>query len=106
MQKLSSSLFMLSLLLYYVPKIFRMKKSNYLKAHIAIGGVSIAAMCVALIQKIGQSDFFKYIGFAGIMILIGVTGYYSTKKAGLARKLHIISTIGFFVYLIISIKFF
>ena len=106
MQKLSSSLFMLSLLIYYVPKVFRMKKSNYLKAHIGIGGVSIAAMCIALIQKIGQADFFKYIGFAGIMILIGVTGYYSTKKSGLSRILHIVSTISFFVYLFISIKFF
>ena len=106
MQRLSSSLFMISLLVYYIPKVFKMKKSNYLKAHIAIGGVSIAAMCIALIQKIGQADFLKYIGFAGIMILIGVTGYYSTKKSGLPRILHIISTISFFVYLFISIKFF
>lgn len=106
MQKLSSSLFMVSLLVYYIPKVFRAKKSKYLKAHIAIGGLSIVAMCIALIQKIGQADFLKYIGFAGIMTSIGLSGYYSTKKSGVSRILHIISTIGFFVYLFISIKFF
>jgi len=95
---------MLALLVYYVPKIFKMKKSKYVKVHIGIGAVSIVAMCLAFIQKFGSSDFIKYLGFASIMIAIGVSGYYSRNKNGLGRKLHIASTIGFFAYLFLSIK--
>lgn len=103
MQKLSSSLFMLALLVYYVPKVFKMKKSKYVKVHIGIGAISIIAMCLAFIQKFGSSDFIKYLGFASIMVAIGVSGYYSKNKNGLGRKLHIASTIGFFVYLFTTI---
>ncbi|MDV4150029.1 hypothetical protein R0131_04185 [Clostridium sp. AL.422] len=104
MQRLSSSLFMLALLVYYLPKIFKMKKSKYVKVHIGIGAVSIIAMCLAFIQKFGSSDFIKYLGFASIMVAIGVSGYYSTSKNRLGRKLHIASTIGFFVYLFAAVK--
>lgn len=104
MQRLSSSLFMLALLVYYIPKIFKMKKSKYVKVHIGIGAVSIVAMCIAFIQKFGSADFIKYLGFAFIMIAIGISGYYSTSKNKWGRKVHIASTIGFFAYLFLSIK--
>lgn len=99
MERISSSLFMLALLVYYIPKIFKIKKVNYIKAHIVIGSASVVAMCIALIQKIGNADFIKYIGFTLIMIAIGVTGYFSIRKRGMEIKLHIVSTIGFFIYL-------
>ena len=72
---------------------------NFIKAHICLGSISVLAMCIALIQKIGQGDFIKYIGFTGIMIAIGITGYFSTKRPKIYKKPHLICTIGFFVYL-------
>lgn len=103
MERISSSLFMLSLLFYYAPKVFKIKKINYIKAHIWLGTISVLAMCTVLIQKIGQDDFIKYIGFTGIMIAIGVTGYFSTKKPKIYKRPHLICTIGFFVYLFTAV---
>ncbi|CUO96490.1 hypothetical protein H8S10_04860 [Clostridium sp. NSJ-49] len=105
MERISSSFFMLALILYYIPKILKIRKNKYIKAHIAIGSVSILAMIIALIQKFGQPDFIKYIGFSIIMILIGLTGYFFKNNPKLYRKLHIIATLSFFVYLFVSIKF-
>ncbi|MBE6052881.1 MAG: hypothetical protein E7212_03050 [Clostridium sartagoforme] len=99
MERISSSLFMLALLLFYIPKFLKLKKSKFIKAHIAIGIISILAMCTALIQRIGTSEIIKYIGFSSIMVAIGITGYFSMKKSGVGRILHIVSTIGFFIYL-------
>ncbi|SCJ97710.1 Uncharacterised protein [uncultured Clostridium sp.] len=106
MERISSSFFMLSLLMYYIPKIFKIKKLRYVKLHIFTGSISIITMVTAFVLKIGQDDFIKYIGFSIIMILIGVTGYLLKNNPKLYRKLHVISTISFFVYLFISIKFF
>ncbi|MBC5629353.1 hypothetical protein H8S20_10670 [Clostridium sp. NSJ-6] len=106
MERISSSFFMLALLMYYIPKIFKLKKSRYVKLHIFTGSISIITMITAFVLKIGQDDFIKYIGFSIIMILIGITGYLFKKNPRLYRKLHIISTISFFAYLFISIKFF
>ena len=106
MERLSSSFFMLALIMYYIPKIFKIKKSKYVKVHILIGSISIVAMLAALISRIGQDDFIKYIGFSIIMILIGATGYFFKNNPKLYRKLHIVSTLSFFVYLFVSIKFF
>ena len=105
MERISSSFFMLALIMYYIPKILKVKKSKYVKIHISTGSISIIAMIMALVLKIGQDDFVKYIGFNIIMILIGITGYLFKNNPRLYRKLHIISTISFFVYLFISIKF-
>ncbi len=105
MERISSSFFMLALIMYYIPKILKVKKSKYVKVHIFIGSISIIAMIVGLISKFGQDDFLKYIGFSIIMILIGITGYFFKNNPKLYRKLHVISTISFFVYLFISIKF-
>lgn len=106
MERISSSLFMLALVLYYIPKLFKLKKSKYIKAHIVIGSISILAMILAFAQRVGQADFIKYMGFSTIMILIGVTGYLIKKNAKLYRKLHIVFTILFFVYLITTIVVF
>lgn len=106
MERISSTLFMVALILYYVPKAFKMKKKKYLKAHIIIGGISIVAMILALIERIGQVDFIKYIGFTIIMILIGLSGYLINKNAKLYRKVHIVFTILFFVYLFTTIMIF
>lgn len=106
MERISSSLFMVSLILYYVPKVLRFKKTIYIKAHITIGAISILAMFIALIQRIGQADFIKYIGFTIIMILIGITGYLIKKNPRIYRKLHFIFTILFFVYLFSTIVLF
>lgn len=104
MERLSSSLFMLSLMVYYIGKIVKIKKLNYIKAHIIVGTISVLAMVGALMQRIGQPDFIKYIGFALIMILIGITGYFIRKNKSKYRLIHIIMVLLFFVYLFLSIK--
>lgn len=106
MERLSSTLFMVALILYYVPKALKIKKKKYLKSHIVIGGISIIAMVLALIERVGQPDFIKYVGFTIIMILIGVSGYLIKKNPKLYRKLHIVFTIVFFVYLFATIVIF
>lgn len=106
MEKLSSSLFMLSLIVYYVGKIIKVKKINYIKSHIFLGTISVLAMIGALVERIGQADFIKYIGFALIMVLIGGTGYFIRKSKRKYRMLHILGVFLFFVYLFITIKFF
>lgn len=105
MERISSSLFCLSLLVYYIPKLFKVKKKVYVKAHMFLGAISVFAMIAALVLKFGQADFIKYIGFASIMIAIGITGIIMKKNYKLYRVLHIVFTISFFVYLPLAIKF-
>ena len=100
MERISSSLFCLSLLVYYIPKLFKVKK-----AHMFLGAISVLAMIAAVVLKFGQADFIKYIGFASIMIAIGITGTIMKKNYKLYRVLHIVFTISFFVYLPLAIKF-
>ena len=38
-----------------------------------LGSISVLTMVTAMILKLGQADFEKYIGFSMIMIAIGVT---------------------------------
>lgn len=106
MERLSSTFFMVALILYYVPKNFKMKKKIYLKAHIITGLISIMAMIFAFIKRIGQADFIKYIGFTIIMILIGLSGYFINKNSKLYRNMHIVFTITFFGYLFTTIVIF
>lgn len=105
MERISSMFFCLSLIVYYVLKLFKVKRKIYLKAHIMLGTVSVLAMVVELINRFGEEGFIKYIGFAAVMIAIGITGMIMKKNYKLYKKLHIIFTIGFFVYLPIAIKF-
>ena len=77
----------------------------YLKTHIILGAISVVAMIGELINRIGQEGFIKYIGFSVIMLGIGITGVVMKNNYKLYKKLHIIFTIGFFVYLPIAIKF-
>ena len=105
MERISSLLFCLSLLVYYIPKLFKVKKKVYVKAHMFLGAISVLAMIAAVVLKFGQADFIKYIGFASIMIAIGITGTIMKKNYKLYRLLHIVFTISFFVYLPLAIKF-
>ncbi|EKY22758.1 hypothetical protein [Clostridium celatum] len=105
MERISSMFFCLSLLVYYILKLFKVKRKVYVKTHIFLGVISVAAMIAELILRIGQEGFIKYIGFAAIMAAIGVTGAIMKKNYKLYKKLHIIFTISFFVYLPIAIKF-
>lgn len=62
-------------------------------------------MICELVLRIGQEGFVKYIGFNIIMIIIGITGLLMEKNYKLYKKIHIIFTALFFVYLPIAIKF-
>lgn len=44
-----------------------------------LGAISVLAMIAAVVLKFGQADFIKYIGFASIMIAIGITGTIMKK---------------------------
>ena len=105
MERISSIFFCLSLLIYYILKLFKIKRKTYVKTHIFLGTISVVTMICQLILRIGQEGFIKYIGLAAIMIAIGVTGVIMKKNYKLYRKLHIIFTISCFVYLPIAIKF-
>lgn len=105
MERIASMFFSLSLIVYYVLKLLKVKRKVYLKAHIILGTISILAMLGELINRFGEQGFIKYIGFSVIMITIGVTGIIMKRNYKLYKKLHIIFTIGFFIYLPIAIKF-
>lgn len=105
MERISSMFFCLSLLIYYILKLFKVKRRIYVKTHIFLGTVSVIAMIAELVIRIGQEGLVKYIGFTAIMIAIGITGAFMKRNYKLYKKLHIIFTIAFFVYLPIAIKF-
>lgn len=104
MERISSTLFCLSLLVYYIPKLLKVKKSKYVKVHVILGSISIIAMIISFITRIGQESFFKYCGFTLIMILIGITGFLMKNRYMKYRKLHILFMFSFFVYLYMVIK--
>lgn len=101
--RLPSIFFMLALAAYYIPKILNKYNKYFTKLHIIMGTLSGALMCIAMYIKIGTPDLIKYITFSVIMILIGLTGVGILRKKSNMRRLHIISTLGFFVYLFIII---
>ena len=105
MERIASMFFCLSLVIYHVLRLFKIKKSTCIKVHIVLGSISIFAMICELVLRIGQEGFVKYIGFNIIMIIIGITGLLMKKNYKLYKKIHIIFTALFFVYLPIAIKF-
>lgn len=105
MERISSIFFCLSLLIYYILKLCKVKKCIYIKAHIFLGAISVIAMTSQLFLRVGQEGFIKYIGFTAIMLAIGITGAFMKRNYKLYKILHITFTIGFFVYLPIAIKF-
>lgn len=108
MERIASMFFCLSLVIYHVLRLFKIKKSTCIKVHIVLGSISIFAMICELVLRIGQEGFVKYIGFniiMIIMIIIGITGLLMKKNYKLYKKIHIIFTALFFVYLPIAIKF-
>ena len=44
MERISSMFFCLSLLVYYILKLFKVKRKVYVKTHIFLGVISVAAM--------------------------------------------------------------
>ena len=44
MERISSMFFCLSLIVYYVLKLLKVKRKIYLKAHISLGAISVLAM--------------------------------------------------------------
>lgn len=106
MSRISSMFFMISFLIYYIPKLFKVRKPIFLKLHIGAGIISTLAMFGALIQAIAlKGDIVKYLGFSIVMLLISGTGYFIKKNYKLNKRLHIVATLSFFVYLFIVIKF-
>lgn len=105
MERIASMFFCLSLVVYHVLRLFKIKKSTCIKVHIVLGSISIFAMICDLVLRIGQEGFVKYIGFNIIMIIIGITGLLMKKNYKLYKKIHIIFTALFFVYLPIAVKF-
>lgn len=106
MSRISSLFFIISLLIYYIPKLFNFKKQIFLKLHIGAGLLSTLAMIVALVQAIvSKGDVFKYLGFSIVMVLISATGYFIKKNYKNSRILHIGATVSFFAYLFIVVKF-
>ena len=101
MERLSSSVCMLSLIFYYIGKFIKIKKFNYIKIHIILGTISVISMVGALIERVGQTDFIKYIGFTLIMILVGTTGYFTRKDRRKYKTIHII-----IISLFLSIRIF
>lgn len=105
MYRISSMFFMISLLVYYIPKVLKMKKGKYLNLHIITGWIAIIAMVIATIFKFGQADLMKYVIFTIIMLSIGVTGYLTNKISLRYKATHIGSMFMFFVYLALIIIF-
>lgn len=106
MERISSTFFLIALLVYYIPKLFKVKKSKYVKFHVGAGIISFIAMILALIQKIGEHDFVKYCGFTASIFFIVITGFLIKKNRSTYRILHIIFTVLFFVYLYVIIASF
>lgn len=105
MERIASIFFCLSLVIYHMLRLFKIKKSTCIKAHIVLGSISILSMICELILRIGQEGFVKYIGFNVIMITIAITGIWMKRNYKLYKKLHVIFTFLFFIYLPIAIKF-
>ncbi|MEF9935070.1 MAG: hypothetical protein RR898_07025 [Clostridium sp.] len=99
MTRLSSIFFLIALLAYYLPVVFKCKRSIYGKIHVYSGIASLITMVIAVLMAIGTDSFLKNLGFAIILAIIVITGFLLKDKKGIYRKLHIISTIGFFIYL-------
>lgn len=105
-ERISSMLFLISLVVIYIPRFTSFKFKSALKAHIYLGSASIALMVIELILKINTEEFLKYLMYTVIMIAIGYTGYKikgnNIKKF---KRAHIALTIIFFINLYFSIKY-
>lgn len=97
---------MLSLLICYVPKLFRIKNKGIINLHIVAGLISVIAMLAGGVMAIWTGDLIKYLGFSVIMLGIFISGYLTTKRKKRNKIIHIGFTLSFFAYLFISVKFF
>lgn len=105
MSRISSMFFILALMVYYMPKFLGKKNKTFIKIHIACGIISTIAMGIAFVQAVGTTELLKYVGFTIIMLAITVTGYLIKKKSCVYRRLHIVATLLFFIYLVGIIVF-
>lgn len=101
--RLPSIFFMLALLCYYVPKILNKPHPFYRKAHIVTGGLSAVTMVLAMCLQIGTPKFGRYMALTLVLGIITLTGILLPKKGKFMRKLHLLSTISFFIVLFGSI---
>lgn len=100
---LSHGCFFAALLVYYVFKGIGKKTSLIVNLHIILGTLSVIGMFYETMMKIGTESFLRYVGFSFVMLAIAGTGYLTIKNGRSSIKWHIISTISFFIYLIIVI---
>lgn len=98
MERIASMFFCLSLVIYHVLRLFKIKKSTCIKVHIVLGSISIFAMICELVLRIGQEGFVKYIGFNIIMIIIGITGLLMKKIINYIRR-SILYLLLYFLYI-------
>lgn len=98
MERIASMFFCLSLVIYHVLRLFKIKKSTCIKVHIVLGSISIFAMICELVLRIGQEGFVKYIGFNIIMIIIGITGLLMEKIINYIRR-SILYLLLYFLYI-------
>ena len=105
MHRAASSLFMAALILCFAARIFKGNRKNLIRAHIITGALSIAILIVNMFTMLLDTAAIKYIGFLLIFISIAITGFIIKKNRKLYRKLHILSTVLFPVYLILIIIF-
>ena len=105
MRRLSATLFIIAMTIIYISRLFKIKRSNYVKIHITIGLMSIVTIIINCLQKMKSSESLIYIIYVIIMILIVVTGYFYKKNRNI-KIYHIIATIPFLIYLFIVINFF
>lgn len=99
MTRLSSLFFLVALLAYYLPVLFRYRRPIFGKIHIYSGVASLVTMAIGLIMSFGTESVVKYSGFTAIILAIVATGFLMKEKKGIYRILHIIFTLGFFAYL-------
>lgn len=105
MHKIACFLFMAALILCFAARIFKKNRRSLIKAHIISGALSLLISIANMSIKIFSTAALKYIGFLLIFISIAITGNMIRRNRRLYRKLHIISTILFPIYLILIIIF-
>lgn len=100
---LSHGCFFAALLVYYISKALAKKTKLTVNLHIILGSLATVGMLYETVVKFGTESFLKYFGFSCIMLAIVGTGCLTIKNKKLNIRWHIISTISFFIYLILII---
>ncbi|MEF9951989.1 MAG: hypothetical protein RR840_03705 [Clostridium sp.] len=99
MTRISSLFFLVALLAYYLPVLFKYRRPIFGKIHVYSGVASLVTMAFGLVMSFGTESIIKYSGFTAIILGIVATGFLMKDKKGVYRTLHIVFTLGFFAYL-------